>query len=82
MRVVHRLEITAVCPVDDKPDVYACEVHANRVIKVEDILREAQIVASLKVFQEEICQHLHRALACKVVLTGYHSGVLTEVTCG
>jgi hypothetical protein len=82
MRVTHTLQITAICPVDDKPDVYECVVTAKRVIPVEDILAAANEVKDMKAYQEDICQELHRKLACEVKLTGYHSGVLTEVICG
>jgi len=82
MNVVHTLEITAICPVDKLPDVYACEVHASRVIPVESIISEAEKLRSAELYQEDVCQRLHRALACRIVLTGYHSGVQTKVTCG
>lgn len=82
MRVTHTLQITAVCPVDDKSDVYECVVTARRVIPVEDILKAADEVKGMKVYQEDLCQELHRRLACEVRLTGYHSGVRTEVVCG
>lgn len=82
MRVTHSLQITAICPVDEKPDVYECIITAKRVIKVEDILAAASDVKSMKAYQEDICQELHRRLACEVRLVGYHSGVRTEVVCG
>jgi hypothetical protein len=82
MRVKHTLEITAICPVDQKPDVYECVIEARRVIPVEDILKAAEVVKAIAAFQEDICQELHRQLACCVRLSGYHSGVRTEVVCG
>ena len=82
MLVIHKLEIVAICPVDQKPDVYACTVEAHRVISVEDILAESKKLKELEMFQEDICQELHRSLACKVTLVGHHSGVRTEVICG
>jgi len=82
MRVTYSLEITAICPVDSKPDVYECVIESRRVIPVEDILKAAQTVKNMVSYQEEICQELHRSLACCVRLTGYHSGVRTDVVCG
>lgn len=82
MNVIHRLEITAVCPADKLPDVYACEIHAARVIPVEHILSEVENLRAVELYQEDLCQRLHRALACRVVLIGSHSGVQTTVTCG
>jgi hypothetical protein len=82
MRVVHSLQITSICPVDEKPDVYECFVIAKRVIPVEDILKATADVKNMKAYQEDICQELHRRLACEVRLVGYHQGVRTEVVCG
>lgn len=82
MHVTHTLEITAICPVDDKADVYECIVIARRVIAIEDILKAVEDVKTMKAYQETICQELHRRLACEVRLVGYHSGVLTDVVCG
>jgi len=82
MNVTHSLQITAFCPVDNKPDVYECVITAKRVIAVEDILKAAHDFSSMKVYQEELCQELHRRLACQVRLVGHHSGVRTDVVCG
>lgn len=82
MIVQHSLEITAICPVDGKPDIYQCVVSASRVIPVEDILAAAKALSKKRMYQEDICQEMHRQLACRVVLTGYHSGVKTQVSCG
>lgn len=82
MKVIHKLQITAICPVDNLPDVYECTITARRIIKVEDILAAVEEVKAKPAFQEEICQELHRKLACKVRLIGYHSGVETKVMCG
>lgn len=82
MRVTHTLEVTAACPADGKLDVYECVVTARRVIPVEDILKAAADVREARAYQEDICQELHRRLACEVRLVGYHSGVRTEVVCG
>lgn len=82
MRVEHRLEVVAICPVDGLLDVYTMTVRASRVIKVEDILTAAETFASLKLFQEELTQRMHRAIACEIETIGYHSGVMTRVVCG
>lgn len=82
MKVEHVLEIVAVCPVDQKPDVYTCVVTASRVIPVEMILEAVKDLSTKEMYQEDVCQELHRRLASCVQLTGYHSGVKTTVTCG
>jgi len=82
MRVSYTFQLTAICPVDSLPDVYECVISAHRIIKVEDILQIAAELQTKSAFQEEICQELHRRLACCVTLIGYHSGVRTEVVCG
>jgi NADPH-dependent 7-cyano-7-deazaguanine reductase QueF len=82
MRVEHTLEVTALCPVDGLPDVYVLTVRASRVVKVEDILSAAAAFAQERLFQEELTQRVHRALACEVETVGYHSGVRTRVVCG
>lgn len=82
MLVKHTLEITATCPIDNKSDIYECEITTRRIVPVEDILKGVEEVKEMVAFQEDICQELHRRLACCVRLTGYHSGVRTEVTCG
>jgi heterodisulfide reductase subunit C len=81
MRVTHTLQITATCPVDNKLDVYECVVSATRTIPVEDILKAVEAIRAKPAYQEDICQELHRQLGCEVKLTGYHSGVRTEVVC-
>ena len=82
MRVEHTLEAVAVCPVDGLPDVYTLTVRAARVIPVEAILAAVAAVATERVYQEELTQRIHRALACEVETVGYHSGVRTRVVCG
>lgn len=82
MKVEHTLEAVALCPVDGLPDVYTLTVRAARVVKVEDILAATAVVSGLKLFQEEVTQRVHRALACEVETVGYHSGVRTRVICG
>ena len=82
MRVEHTLEVVALCPVDRLPDVYTMTVRASRVVKVEDILAAAAPLAGESLFQEDLTQRMHRALACEVETVGYHSGVRTRVVCG
>jgi hypothetical protein len=82
VKTTYRLEITAVCPLDKKADVYRCEVQASRTILVEDILAAVKTATKRPAYQEEICTDLHRELACRVILIGLHSGVETEVVCG
>lgn len=82
MKTTHRLQVKAVCPVDNKSDVYDCRIVTSRIIPVEDILAAVDAVKEEKVFQEVLCERLARELACEVTLVGIHSGVSTEVTCG
>lgn len=82
MKIEHSLEITAICPIDSLPDVYAMTVRAQRIIKVEDILEVISRLAGESLFQEEVTQRIHRMLACEVETVGYHSGVRTRVICG
>lgn len=82
MRVEHRLEIRAICPKDDRPDVYRCVVRASRVIPVEDILSAAAKYEGEKLYQEDLTRNLHRDLACEVETRGFHSGVETRVVEG
>ena len=82
VKVIHKLEVTALCPVDQKPDVYQCKVTARRVIQVESIIAAAAAESKDPIYQEDLCMALHRSLACRVSLVGYHSGVRTKVVCG
>lgn len=79
MRVTHTLTVAAVCPVDGLPDVYEATVTAERVVKVEDILKIAASFARRKVYQEQVTSEMARKLGCSVRTVGYHSGVKTEV---
>ena len=83
MKICHTIEVVCRCPSDELGDVYQCEIHTQRVIKVEDI---AEIVDSLKekiMYQEDVAEYLRRALRAKIVLRGTHYGrISTEVTCG
>lgn len=82
MRIEHSLEITATCPVDDKPDVYSCTVRTCRVIPVEDILKAVDQLKGRAIYQEDLTRELHRILAAEVETVGWHSGVRTRVVIG
>lgn len=82
MKVEHTLEVKALCPVDRLPDVYIMTVRTTGIVKVEDILYVVAGLATEPMFQEEVTQHIHRALGCQVQTIGYHSGVRTLVVCG
>lgn len=82
MKIAHTLTVAAICPKDEMPDRYRCIVTTPVVIPVEDILEVVSECSSMKIYQEDLCQHLHRKLNACVTLTGWHSGVKTIVTCG
>jgi GTP cyclohydrolase I len=79
VRVRHHLTVTAVCPVDGLPDVYAVTVEAERVVRVEDILRVARTFAKRRLYQEQLTEEMARKLSATVRSVGFHSGVRTEV---
>lgn len=78
----YEIEMTCVCPVDDLPDVYSLTVTARRVIPVEDILKAVSEFREKKMYQEDLCQSLHRRINACCVLVGYHSGVRVRSQCG
>lgn len=78
----YELEITCVCPVDKQPDVYAMEVISRRTVLAEDILATVNKVSADKLYQEDLCQLLHRELNAFVRLTGFHSGIRVVSECG
>jgi hypothetical protein len=82
MKVEYELDVKAVCPVDDKPDVYLCTVRSNRTIPVEEILATAERYNRSKVFQEDLTASLCRDLQAEVETIGSHSGVRTRCVCG
>lgn len=82
MIVEHELDVVALCPADGKADFYRVTVRARRVIPVEAILAEAEAFRGRKLYQEELTQELHRALAAEVETVGHHSGVKTTVRVG
>lgn len=82
MKCEYTLEATALCPADNKPDVYTVTVRSGRTIEVEAILKEAADLGKTPMFQEAFTQELHRRLAAEVETLGFHSGVKTRVVCG
>lgn len=82
MIVEYELDVTCLCPVDSLPDNYRMTVAARRSIPVETIIAAAQAESQKKMYQEDLCQQLHRTINAQVTLTGWHSGVRTVVTCG
>lgn len=82
MSNTYQLEITCKCPVDDMPDVYQLTVTSQRVIPVEDILAAVKKLSEQKLYQEDLCQALHRKINACCVLIGFHSGVRVTSRCG
>ena len=82
MNNTYKLEVTCKCPVDNLPDVYQLTVTAQRAIPVEDILAAAKELSSQSLYQEDLCQSLHRRINARCVLVGYHSGVMVRSECG
>jgi len=80
MNVRHELTIGGLCPVDGSADTYAITVEANRVVRVEDILRTAEELPR-PLYQEEVTQSLASRLRCRVTSVGTHSGVVTTCVC-
>lgn len=81
MLVKHYLTITAVCPVDQKMDVYEAVIECDRVLRVEEIIAAVDKCTRQPEFQEAITRDIARELAVKVTTTGYHSGVKTVCEC-
>jgi len=78
----YEIEISCICPVDDLPDVYQLTVTAQRVIPVENIIAAVKEFSDKKLYQEDLCQALHRKINACCVLVGYHSGVKVRSQCG
>jgi hypothetical protein len=75
--------ITAQCPVNETRDEYQCAVETECLIQVETILDAAGRLSERKIYQEDLCALLAKALGGDVAVTlvGTHSGVKTTVTC-
>lgn len=82
MRVEHRLEVVATCPVDKAGDCYQVVVRCGRVIEVESIWAAVKRINATPQYQEIFTQQLARELAAEVETVGWHSGVETRVVCG
>lgn len=80
----HELDVKAKCPVNGEDDVYSCTVRTARVVKVEDILAAAAVVAGRTIFQEDLTRELAGLLGAgvEVETVGWHSGVRTTVRAG
>lgn len=78
----YEIEITCMCPVDDLPDVYQLTVTARRVIPVEGLIAAAAEFREKKLYQEDLCQAIHRKVNACCVLVGFHSGVRVRSQCG
>ena len=78
----YEIEVTCICPVDDLPDVYHLTITARRVIPVEDLIKAVSDVKEQKLYQEDLCQSLHRRVNACCVLVGFHSGVRVRSQCG
>lgn len=79
MLVKYTLTLKSLCPVDKLPDVYDVELTSDTPVFVERIKDVVDSFSSVSATQEEIAVSLARELCCKVLLTGYHSGIKTEV---
>lgn len=78
----YKMEITGICPVDDMADVYQLTITAQRVIPVEQIIVAVKELSDKKLYQEDLCQAIHRKVNACCVLIGYHSGVRVRSQCG
>lgn len=75
----YEVRIVTACPSDGKPDVYDATFISEATIMCEAIVEATQKYAIEKAYQEVITADLARALCCKVITVGYHSGVKTTV---
>lgn len=82
MRAEYTLEAVAVCPADNKPDIYTVTVRATRTIPAEEILAVAESMKGKPMYQEAFTAEMHRILAAEVETLGWHSGVRTRVIVG
>lgn len=67
----------AVCPIDEKLDVYKVTVWSHRQIDCELLLQEWESANSEPQFQEDLTRRMAMKLRAKVRLKGSHSGVKT-----
>lgn len=78
----YEVEVTCVCPVDDLPDVYQLTITSRRTIPVEDILAVVAGFREKRMYQEDLCQAIHRRVNASCRVIGYHSGVRVSSQCG
>ena len=81
MNVLYELTMGSRCPVDGSRDHYTVKIHANRMLKVEDILAVCREYSGKAIFQEELTQALADQLTAYVTTYGVHSGVTTQCDC-
>lgn len=81
MRVEHCLTIFSLCPIDGRRDVYKMIVRTQRMIRVEDILAAVEAATKKPVFQEDLTEHLAKAIGCEIETQGWHGEVQTTVVC-
>jgi hypothetical protein len=55
---------------------------AQRTIPVEDIIAIVKEHSLKDMYQEDLCQSLHRSINACCVLVGYHSGIRVTSQCG
>lgn len=79
MEVRHEFTMSAVCPVDKRPDSYQVLIETDRVIPVEDILSAAAGFSDREIWQEHLTAEIADQLGVKVTTTGFHLGVKTTV---
>jgi hypothetical protein len=80
MLCIYELTVRAICPVDGSTDIYTLIVKSHRTVMVEKIVDVAGSFALRKITQEELTGEIAARLGCRVMSTGYHSGVKTTVT--
>ena len=80
MKCTYRTNAICKCPVDDTLDVYAVEISAPLMLKVEDINAALADLRDKTMFQEDLTSALAKALGAAVTTSGWHSGVHTEVS--
>lgn len=81
MRITHRLQVRATCPVDGKRDEYSVRVDVTEVVPVEAILDTVRLFTREPIFQEDLTRAIHLKTGGRVTSRGVHSGVRTTVVC-
>lgn len=74
--------MVCLCPADNKTvDSYRVTVSTDRMILVEDLLRDAKQFEGRAIFQEELTEKLASLLKARIETVGRHSGVETRCVC-